>query len=63
MTVAASQGVEEEAPSGGITKEAGQPMQGVQAIQDLETFQLPVSQGPQSKQTSSPIRTVLPQMG
>ena len=40
MAVAASQGVEEEAPSGGITKEADQPMQGVQVIQDPETFQL-----------------------
>ena len=46
MVAAASQGVEEEAPSGGITEEAGQPMQGVQAIQDLETFQLPSSQCP-----------------
>ena len=43
MAVVASQGVEEEAPNGGITKEAGQPMQGVRVIQDLETFQLPAS--------------------
>ena len=43
MVVAAPQGVEEEAPSGGIAKEAGQPTQGVQAIQDPETFQLPAS--------------------
>ena len=43
MVAAASQGVEEEAPNGGITEEAGQPTQGVQAIQDLKTFQLPAS--------------------
>ena len=58
MAVVVSQGVEEEAPSGGIIEEAGQPMQGVRAIQDPETFQLPASQGPQSEQTPSPIRTV-----
>ena len=46
MAAATFQGVEEEAPSGGITEEASQPMQGVQAIQDPETFQLPASQGP-----------------
>ena len=62
MAAAASQGVEEEAPSAGITEEADQPMQGVQAIQDPETFQLPASQGSQSEQTPSPIRIVLPQM-
>ena len=45
MAIAASQGVEEEAPNGG--EEAGQPMQGVQAIQDPETFKFPVSEGPQ----------------
>ena len=44
MAIVASQGVEEEAPNGG--EEAGQPMQGIQAIQDLETFELPASQGP-----------------
>ena len=43
MVAVASQGVEEEAPSGGITEEVGQPMQGVQVIQDPETFQLPAS--------------------
>ena len=61
MAVAASQGVEEKALNGG--KEADQPMQGVQAIQDPKTFELPTSQGPQFKQTPSPIETVLPQMG
>ena len=40
MAAATSQGVEEEVPCGGITEEADQPMQGVQAIQDPETFQL-----------------------
>ena len=57
MAAATSQGVEEEAPSAGITEEADQPMQGVQ-----ETFQLPASQGSQSEHTSSPIKIVLPQM-
>ena len=63
MAAMASQGVEEEALSGGITEEAGQPMQGVQVIQDPETLELPAFQNPQFEQTSSPIKTVLPQMG
>ena len=44
MAVVASQGVEEETLNG--SEEASQPMQGVQAIQDPETFELPASQGP-----------------
>ena len=63
MVAATSQGVEEEAPNGGIIEEAGQPMQGVQVIQDPETLKLPASQSPQFEQTPSPIKTVLPQMG
>ena len=63
MAAAASHGVEEEALSGGITEEASQPMQGVQVIQDPETLELPAFQNPQFEQTSSPIKTVLPQMG
>ena len=46
MVVVASQGVEEEAPSGGITEGAGLPMQGVQIIQDPETLELPAFQNP-----------------
>ena len=61
MAVVASQGVEEETLNG--SEEAGQPMQGVQAIQDPKTFELPASQGPQFEQTPSPIETVLPQIG
>ena len=60
MVAAASQSVEEEAPSGGITEEVGQPMQGVQVIQDPETLELPTFQNPQFEQTPSPIKTVLP---
>ena len=63
MVAAASQGVEEEAPSGGIIKGVGRPMQGVQIIQDPETLKLPAFQNPQFEQTPSPIKTVLPQMG
>ena len=63
MAVTASQGVEEEALSGGITEGAGLPMQGVQIIQDPETLELPAFQNPQLKQTPSPIKTVLPRMG
>ena len=44
MAVAVSQGVEEEVPNGGITEGAGQPMQGVQVIQDPEIFELPAFQ-------------------
>ena len=62
MAAAASQGVEEKALNGGITEGAGQPMQGVQVIQDLETLELPTFQNPQFEQTPSPIKTVLPQM-
>ena len=36
-------GVEEEPPSSDIAEEAGQPMQGVQVIQDPEASQLPAS--------------------
>ena len=39
-------GVEEEPPSSDIAEEAGQPMQGVQVIQDPEASQLPASQSP-----------------
>ena len=53
--------VEEEPPNGDIAKEARQPMQGVQAIQDPEASQLPTSQSPQLEQTPSPIKTVIPQ--
>ena len=63
MAAAASQSVEKEAPSDGITEEVSQPMQGIQAIQDPETFELPASQGPQIEQTPNLIKTVLPQMG
>ena len=45
-----------------MAKATGQPMQGVQATQDPEASQLPVSQGPQSEQTPSPLRTVLPHL-
>ena len=44
MATMASQGVEEEAPSGGITKGASQPIQGVQVIQDPEILELPTFQ-------------------
>ena len=44
MATTASQGVEEEAPSGGITKGASQPIQGVQVIQDPEILELPAFQ-------------------
>ena len=54
-------GMEEEPPSDGMAKEAGQPMQGVQATQDPEASQLLASQSPQLKQTPSLIRTVFPQ--
>ena len=54
-------GVEEEPPNGDIAEEAGQPMQGVQAVQDPEASQLLASQSPQLEQTSSLIRTVFPQ--
>ena len=63
MATVAFEGVEEEAPSGGITEGVGQPMQGVQIIQDPETLELPTFQNPQFEQTPSPIQTVLPQMG
>ena len=63
MAVTASQGVEEEALSGGITKGVGQPMQGIQIFQDPEALEPPAFQNPQFKQTPSPIQTVLPQMG
>ena len=63
MAAVTSQGVEEEAPSGGITEGISQPMQGVQVIQDPETLELPTFQNPQFEQTPSPIKTVLPQMG
>ena len=53
--------VEKEPPNGDIAKEARQPMQGVQAIQDPEASQLPMSQSPQLEQTPSPIKTVFPQ--
>ena len=53
--------VEEEPPSSDIAEEAGQPMQGVQVIQDPEASQLPTSQSPQLEQTPSPIRAVFPQ--
>ena len=60
MAAVTSQGVEEEAPSGGITEGISQPMQGVQVIQDPETLELPMFQNPQFEQTPSPIKTVLP---
>ena len=63
MATTTSQGVEKEAPSGGITEGASQPIQGVQVIQDLETLELPAFQNPQFEQTPSPIKTVLLQMG
>ena len=63
MVVVASQGVEEEAPSGGITEGVGQLMQGIQIFQDLEALEPPAFQNPQFEQTPSPIQTVLPQMG
>ena len=58
--------VEEVPPSGGVTEEVGQPMQGVQPIlpfipmaaQDPKTSQPPDSQGPQPVQTLSPTKTV-----
>ena len=63
MAVVVSQGVEEEAPSGGITEGVSQPMQGIQIFQDPEALEPPAFQNPQFKQTPSPIQTVLPQMG
>ena len=53
-------GMEEEPPSGGMAKETGQPMQGVQTTQDPEASKLPASQSPQLERTPSPIRTVFP---
>ena len=53
--------MEEEPSNGDIAKEARQPMQGVQAIQDPEASQLPTSQSPQLEQTPSPIKTMIPQ--
>ena len=53
--------MEEEPPSGGLTEETGQPMQGAQAFQDPETSKIPASQSPQLEHTLSPIRTVFPQ--
>ena len=55
-------GMEEEPPSGGMAKQTEQPMQGVQATQDLEASQLPASQSPQLEWTPSPIKTVFPQI-
>ena len=63
MATTTSQGVEKEAPSGGITEGASQPIEGVQVIQDPETLELPAFQNPQFEQTPSPIKTVLPQIG
>ena len=63
MAVVASQGVEEEAPSVGITEGVGQPMQGIQFFQDLEALKPPAFQNPQFEQTPSLIQTVLPQIG
>ena len=63
MAVTASQDVEDEALSGGITEGASLPMQGFQIIQDPETLELPAFQNPQLKQTPSPIKIVLPRMG
>ena len=63
MAVVVSQGVEEEAPVGGIIEGISQPMQGIQIFQDLEALEPPAFQNPQFKQTPSPIQTVLPQMG
>ena len=54
-------GVEKEPPSGDIAEKARQLMQGVQAIQDPESSQLPASQSPQLEQILSPIKTVFPQ--
>ena len=59
-------GVGEELPSGGMTEEVGQPMQGVQPIlpsvplvtQDPEASQPPVAQDLQLEQTFSPIKIV-----
>ena len=59
-------GVGEEPPSGGMTEEVGQPMQGVQPIlssvplvtQDPEASQPPVAQDLQPEQTFSPIKIV-----
>ena len=51
----------EEPPSGGMAKETGQPMQGVQTTQDPEASKLPASQSPQLERTPSPIKTVFPQ--
>ena len=50
----------EEPPSGGLAKETGQPMQGSQGSQDLETSKIPASQSPYLERTPSPIRTVFP---
>lgn len=60
---AAFQSREEEALSGGIAEEAGQPMQDVQAAQDPEAPQLPASPGPRFEQIPSPVKAVLPQTG
>ena len=46
MATAASQDVEEEALSGGITEGASQPIQGVQVIQDPEILELLAFQNP-----------------
>ena len=59
--------VEKEPPSGSVTKEVGQPMQGVQPIlpsvplaaHDPKASQPPISQDPQPMQTLNPTKTVL----
>ena len=50
--------MEEEPPSGGMTEETGQSMQGVQTTQDPEASKIPASQSPQLERTPNPIRTV-----
>ena len=55
MATTASQGVEEEAPSGGITEGVGQLMQGIQIFQDLEALEPPAFQGVEEEAPSGGI--------
>ena len=63
MTAVASQGVEEEAPSGGITEGVGQPMQGVQIFLDPETLNFLCSKIPNSSRLLVPYKLCYPRWG
>ena len=63
MAVVASQGVEEEAPSGGITEGVGQPMQGVQIFLDPKTLNFLCSKIPNSSRLLVPYKLCYPRWG